>query len=400
MSNMNMHFFPATRVKQYIKKISITTLVFLFALYTTTGQSAYFPEKGMEWEQKDPEKMGFNETALEEAVEFAKANEYSGAKDLRIAILESFGYEPYIEIVGPTKRRGGPAGIVLKDGYIVAQWGDVSRVDMTFSVTKSYLSTVAGLAIDDGLITDINDPVIEYVWDGSFESDHNAKITWDHLLTQSSDWSGTLFGMHDWADRPPRQGGIDEWKSRELREPGTVFEYNDVRVNLLSYSLLRVWRRSLPDVLKEKIMDPIGASSTWRWYGYETSWVNVDGYKIQSVSGGGHSGGGVFISTLDHARFGLLFLRNGNWKGKQLISEDWVRQVQVSSDANESYGYMWWLNKGRRRVEGVPETAYYAAGFGGNYIVVDAEHDMVIITRWLQPSKLGEFLQLVMKSVE
>jgi len=400
MDFYNIKLFPTTRVKQSIKEISIIGFVFLIALFTTTGQSTYFPEKGMQWEQKDPEKMGFNRSLLEEAVEYAKDNEYTGAKDLRIAILESFGYEPYIEIVGPTKRRGGPAGVVLKEGYIVAQWGDVNRVDMTFSVTKSYLSTVAGLAIDEGLITEVNDPVIEYVWDGSFEGEHNAKITWDHLLTQSSDWSGTLFGMHDWADRPPRQGGIDEWKSREFQEPGTLFEYNDVRVNLLSYSLLQVWRRSLPDVLKEKIMDPIGASTTWRWYGYETSWVNVDGYEIQSVSGGGHSGGGVFISTLDHARFGLLFLRNGNWKGKQLISEEWVRQVQVSSEANESYGYMWWLNKGRRRVEDVPETVYYAAGFGGNYIVVDAEHDLVIVTRWLQPSKLGEFLQLVMKSIE
>jgi hypothetical protein len=53
-------------------------------------------------------------------------------------------------------------------------------------------------------------------------------------VLQSSDWSGTLFGMQDWADRPPREGGIDEWKSRELREPGTVFEYNDVRVNVVA----------------------------------------------------------------------------------------------------------------------------------------------------------------------
>jgi len=92
--------------------------------------------------------MGVDPGKLDLAVEFAMDNEYSGAKDLRIAILESFGREPYIEIVGPTKKRGGPAGVILKDGFIIAEWGDNERVDMTFSVTKSYLSTVAGVAVD------------------------------------------------------------------------------------------------------------------------------------------------------------------------------------------------------------------------------------------------------------
>jgi CubicO group peptidase (beta-lactamase class C family) len=72
----------------------------------------------------------------------------------------------------------------------------------------------------------------------------------------------------------------------------------------------------MPQVLKEKIMDPIGASTTWRWFGYDHAWVNIDGLQMKSVTGGGHSGGGLFISTLDHARFGLLFMNNGNWKGK------------------------------------------------------------------------------------
>ncbi len=387
-------------LKQIINRFLPIFILFLLTCVYSFSQELYYPDKDKVWEQKQPEELGLNNSKIEEAVEFAKTNEYSGAKDLRIAILESFGYEPYIEIVGPTKKRGGPAGVILKDGYLVAQWGDVNRVDMTFSVTKSYLSTVAGLAIDAGLITNVNDKVKDYVWEGTFEGKHNSKITWDHLLTQSSDWSGSLFGMPDWADRPPREGGIDDWKNRELMEPGTVFEYNDVRVNLLAYSLLQVWRRSLPEVLKEKIMDPIGASTTWRWYGYETSWVDVDGYQIQSVSGGGHSGGGVFISALDHARFGLLFLGNGKWKNKQLISEDWVKQVQHPSKANESYGYMWWLNRGGRSIDGVPKTVYSAAGFGGNYIIVDQEHNLVIVTRWLDPSKFAELLKMVLVSLE
>ncbi|MGI9544172.1 MAG: serine hydrolase domain-containing protein, partial [Cyclobacteriaceae bacterium] len=259
------------------------------------GQQLYYPDNGTDWEQKDPQEVGLKEKALQDAVRFAQANEYQGARDLRLAILKGFEREPYHELLGPVKKRGGPAGMILKNGYLVASWGDLSRVDMSFSVTKSYLSTTAGLALDAGLIGNVDEKVKDYVWDNTFQGAHNSNITLRHLLTQSSDWSGTLWGGHDWADRPPQEGGIDDWKHRELRTPGTTFEYNDVRVNVLAYSLLQVWRKPLPMVLKEKIMDPIGASSTWRWYGYENSWVNVDGIKMQSVSGGGHSGGGVFM---------------------------------------------------------------------------------------------------------
>ena len=267
---------------------------------------------------------------------------------------------------------------------------------MTFSVSKSYLSTVAGLAVGDSLITNLNDKVINYVWDGTFAGAHNEKITWDHLLTQSSDWSGELFGIQDWADRPPWEGNIDEWKNRELKEPGSFFEYNDVRVNVLSYSLAQVWRKPLPVVLKERIMDPIGASTTWRWYGYDNSWINIDGQKIQSVRGGGHSGGGVFISTRDQARFGLMISRKGKWNDQQLISTSWLNEIKRPSKANESYGYMWWLNKGGKKWDDIDnENIYYAAGFGGNFIVIDEENDIVIVTRWLEYTKINEFMKLV-----
>ncbi|NQU87182.1 MAG: serine hydrolase [Mariniphaga sp.] len=374
-------------------------LLLVLISFTVHSQNIYFPAKGGEWQGKALSEVGLSSEGINKAIDFARENEYTGSKDLRIAILEGFSREPYHYLAGQVKKRGGPAGMILKNGYQIAQWGDVSRVDMTFSVTKSYLSTIAGLAFDDSLLSELNEKVVKYVWDGTFGGRHNSKITWEHLLNQSSDWSGELFGMKDWADRPPQKGGIDDWKNRELIEPGTVFEYNDVHVNVLAYSLLQVWRKPLPQILKERIMDPIGASSTWRWFGYENSWVNVDGLKMQSVSGGGHSGGGIFINTLDHARFGLLFMNSGNWNGKQLISSEWINKIQQPSSANESYGLMWWLNKGNRKMVGVPESVFYAAGFGGNYIVVDQENKLVIVTRWLEPSKLGEFLKIVYDSI-
>jgi CubicO group peptidase (beta-lactamase class C family) len=298
------------------------------------------------------------------------------------------------------KDRGKPAGLIIRNGYIVAQWGDPGRVEMTFSATKSYLSTMAGLAFDQGLIRGLDEPVKNYVTDNTFDGEHNGKITWRHLLTQSSDWSGCLFDICDWADRPvPHGGSIDQWKNRQLFEPGTHFKYNDVRVNLLAFCLLQVWRKPLPMVLKERIMDPIGASSTWRWYGYDNSFVNIDGLMMQSVSGGGHFGGGLFINTYDHARFGLLFLRKGKWKDRQILSENWVKAVQQPSDAFKSYGFMWWLNA-EGMYKDAPSSIYLAEGFGGNFVVVDNEHDLVIVARWLEPSSLNEFLKLVIASVE
>ncbi|WP_299222321.1 serine hydrolase [uncultured Aquimarina sp.] len=382
-------------MKNQFLKTHILLFIFGIAFHFANAQQTYFPERG-NWEEKTPSEFKINTTKLNEAVQYAKDNEYSGSKDLRQAILKGFAREPYHKILGPTKKRGAPAGLILKDGYIIAKWGEIDRVDMTFSVTKSYLSTVAGLAIDEKLINSVDDFAYNYVWDHTYDGAHNKKINWRHLLTQSSDWSGQLWGGYDWADRPPKEGGINDWKFRKLNEPGTVFEYNDVRVNVLAYSLLNVWRKPLPQVLKEKIMDPIGASTTWRWYGYDNSWGTIDGTKMQSVSGGGHSGGGLFINTKDQARFGLLFMNNGTWKNQQLISENWITEATKPSDANPNYGFMWWLNqKGTRHWQGLPEHLFYAAGFGGNFIVIDQKQNLVIVTRWLEPSQIDEFVTKV-----
>ena len=363
-------------------------------------QDWYYPPRGAVWETRQPGDFGMDAAALQQAVEFAGAHEYSGSRDLRLAILEGFRQEPYHQLLGPVKKRGGPAGMILKKGYLIASWGDTRRVDMTFSVTKSFLSTVAGLARQKGLITDLEEPVANYVWDGTFDGAHNSRINWVHLLQQNSDWSGDLWGVHDWADRPPREGGIDDWKNRTLVEPGTVMEYNDVRVNVLAYSLTQVWRQPLPQVLREAIMDPIGASAAWRWYGYDHAWSVIDGLKMQSVTGGGHSGGGLFISAEDMARFGLLFLSRGQWNGQPLLDPAWIDEAVSPSAPNPNYGYMWWLNRpGDRQWKGLPENIYYAAGFGGNFIVVCPQEELVMVLRWLEPSQIEAFVNQVYQAL-
>ena len=368
-------------------------LFFLFLFnYNLLSQDLYFPDN--KWKEVTPVSQGLDNKKIEDAIAFALNNENSVNRDLRISIIESFGREPNYEIKGPTKKRGAPNGLIIKNGFIIGKWGDTERVDMTFSVTKSYLSTVAAIAFDRGMIG-LDHELKNYIWDGKFDDPHNSSITWHHLLNQSSQWSGNLFGTYDWADRPPNDLTLEEIKKQKLLPPGKAYKYNDVRVNLLSYSLLNVFREPLPIILKKNVMDNIGASSTWRWYGYDQSMIIMDGVKVQSVSGGGHFGGGLFINSEDHARFGLLFLRDGMWKDKRLISNKWIELMTEPSENNESYGYMWWLNKGYRKWEGLAENIFYGAGFGGNYVVIVPDHQLVIVARWIDSSKIGDLVKRV-----
>ncbi len=370
-------------------------IVFIFFSVSVCCQELYYP--GLDWEQRTPESLGFSNEKIKEAIQFAIDNENSVDRNLKNAIISAFGHEPRFKIKGPTKPRRGPNGLIIKDGFIIGKWGDVSRVDMTFSVTKSYLSTVAGLAYQKGLLN-LDGKLKDYIKDGKFSSNHNKEITWHHLLNQSSQWKGNLFGTFDWADRPPKNLSIEELKVQEIPEPGEAYKYNDVRVNLLSFSLLNVLQEPLPNVLKKELMDPIGASSSWNWHGYEKSKILLNGAMVSSVSGGGHFGGGLFINSLDHARFGLLFLRNGKWKNELIISPEWIKLVQQPSENNESYGYMWWLNKGERKWRGLPENIYYGAGFGGNFIVIIPDQNLVVVARWIDSSKIGEFVEMIVKS--
>lgn len=341
----------------------------------------YYPPKH-NWETKAPEELGLDAHQIEQAVQFALDSENSDPRDLELH-LNSRTNEPYNELIGPVKSRGPATGLIIKDGYVAAEWGEPDGVDMTFSVTKSFLSVTAGLAWDKGLIENVDDTVRQYLPTGHFDSEHNSKITWDHLLRQTSDWQGTLWGKPDWADRPI-EDITKEVVNRKRHEPGSEWKYNDVRVNVLALALLHVWRKPLPKVLKGHIMDPIGASNTWRWHGYENSWIELDGLRMQSVSGGGHWGGGMFITARDQARFGYLTLRNGQWDGRQLISEEWMEKALTPTEANPEYGYMnFFLNTGRKPLPSAPESAFYHLGAGVNMVYVDRENDLVIVARWI-----------------
>jgi hypothetical protein len=379
----------------------------------TPGAAAdYFPPRG-KWLHRSPALLGLDSSRLRDAIQFARDNESKAPRDQHLAQAESFGREPFDEPVGPLRERGEPTGLIIYKGYIVAEWGEPERVDITNSVTKSFLSTVVGLAVEQGLIHNVMDTVAPYIppievfnpggpaQDNliyPFSSAHNRTLTWDVMLRQTSDWEGVLWGKADWADRPT--GKPEEWTTRKRNAPGTVWKYNDVRVNALALAATSVWRQPLPQVLKTYIMDPMGASTTWRWYGYRNSWIVLDGQPVQSVSGGGHWGGGMFINAYDMGRWGLLTLHRGNWNGKQLISEQWVKQALTPTTANPGYGYMnWFLNTSQKLLPGAPASAFVHIGNGTNFIYVDPEHNLVAVVRWIENVSMDGMVKKILEAV-
>ena len=404
-------------------KLQIQLLALFVVLFLVQGfsQEEYYPGPWYDWEEKSAEELGMNQQYIDSAVIYAQSMESTAPKNLELNHYLGFGREPFGFGVGPFKERGVQTGIIIKDGYIIAKWGEPKRVDMTFSVTKSFLSSTVGVAYDQGLIKDVSDLVDPYMAPilavtpslGSnkanalgdaqllepFKGAHNSRITWNHLLRQTSDWEGSLWGKPDWADRP--SGDRETWMTRDRHEPGTVYEYNDTRVNLLALAAMNVWREPLPEILNEYVMEPIGATQTWRWYGYENSWVVIDGEMMQAVSGGGHWGGGMFISAYDQARFGLLTLRRGKWEDQQILSDEWVSMALTPTEANKSYGFMnWFLNTDKERLPSAPVSSFFHLGAGTNMVYVDPEHDLVIVARWIQRDAMDGIVKRVLQAIE
>jgi CubicO group peptidase (beta-lactamase class C family) len=356
------------------------------------------------FEPAAPRQLGFRPEPLARAVALAERSEMPWPRDLGETLSSrAFEAPPWNEPLGPTPARGGPNGVVVRHGRLAASWGDPARADLTFSVAKSYLAVLAGLAVSDGLIRDVHDKVRDYALDDGFESPQNRDITWHHLLQQTSEWEGTLFDRPDLVDRNRDVGdGADNSRKgthRDLRRPGSFWEYNDVRVNRLSLSLMQVFRRPLPEVLAERIMAPIGASDGWEWLGYRNSTVEIDGRPMLSVPGGTHWGGGLKIAALDQARLGQLMLQGGRWGERQLIAEDWFRRLLTPCAIKPVYGYLWWLNTGRAYRPAAPESSFFAVGAGGNTVWIEPTLDLVCVFRWLDPKALNAVIAGIVESL-
>jgi CubicO group peptidase (beta-lactamase class C family) len=347
------------------------------------NRSAYFPSRD-NWERRKPAEVGMDAAKLNEAVEFMKAHETTTpARDFSDQEI-IFG-----KLLGsiPTER-GATNGLITRRGYIVAEFGDTFRPDPTYSVAKSMLSTVAGIALDRGLIPSVDDPVANLIEDGGYDSPHNRLVTWRHHLHQESEWEGQMWGKNS-NFLGTENFGRGQMKPREIKAPGTYYEYNDVRINRFALSLLRVFKKPIPDVFRDEVMNPIGASTTWKWVPYANAYVEIEGKRMPSISGGTRWGGGMWINSYDMARFGLLWLRGGKWGDRQIVSSSYVKMATTPSPHGPDYGFLWWLNTKQQQWPGSPKSAYLALGAGGNVIFIDPAHDLVVVWRWSAESNEG-----------
>ncbi len=148
-----------------LKLISLLLLLSTVTLAqkkTAAPAAPYFPS-AQTWVHKAPADLGLSAAKIQEAIAFHRENEIKNPRSMEQSHYQSFGKEPYGYAIGPFNDRGEPSGLIVYKGYIVAEWGEPQRPDITHSVTKSFLSTVVGLAVDRGLIRSVTDTVAGYV---------------------------------------------------------------------------------------------------------------------------------------------------------------------------------------------------------------------------------------------
>ena len=344
---------------------------------------------------------------LEQAIQFAIDHEIPWTRE----ITGNWGIHhedppPWNRLLGPVHARGPVSGTILLNGKTVQTWGEPHRADLTFSIAKTYLALLAGVAYDRKLLSDVDAPVHKRVPGIGFDGGHNAQVTWAHLLHQTSEWEGSVFGVPDQVDRyrtlafheTPVRGKRGD--PRPLQTPGTYWEYNDVRINQLSLALLHLFGRPLPEVFDEYILRPVGATDRWQWAGYDNAWVELHGRRVQSVPGGTHWGGGVSISARDQARIGQMMLDGGMTNGRQILSAEWIARMRNPCEAAPWYGYLVWINHARRIFASVPASSWFAIGAGGNYVWIEPERRMVLVVRWIDPAHVDEFFQRVLAAMD
>lgn len=345
-----------------------------------------------------------------EAIAFAAAHEVPWPRDPH-AEPARWGVHhedppPFNRLRGPVHARGGVSGVIHVAGEECAAWGEPDRADLTFSVAKTYLCLLTGLAHARGLIADAHETVSSRLPGIGFDDAHNRSITWAHLLEQTSEWQGTCFGMPDQVEHhrkvahDPKPPAGRKGEARQLQAPGAYWEYNDVRINQLSLALLHLFGQPLPEVFEEAVLAPLGGGAGWRWAGYDDAWVDIAGRRMQSVPGGTHWGAGVSISARDQARIGGLLLANGIHAGRQLLPGGWLQRMREPCAIAPFYGWLTWLNREGRLFADASRSSTFMIGAGGHYVWMDPEHDAVVVVRWLDPARAPGFVSRVARALQ
>jgi CubicO group peptidase (beta-lactamase class C family) len=313
-----------------VKNILIIYML-CFVNFFANPNPKYYPSKT--WMKKEPQKMGWSLTKLQYA-------------------------KQYFENSGAT------AIMVIDDGYIIAEWGDTSKRANCFSVRKSFMSALFGIYVNEGRINlsstlgDLKIDDIEHL--SSIEKE--AKVS-DLLKARSGVYHPAAYETKRMKKRRPSRGS---------HNPNTFFYYNNWDFNTLGTIFEQETSDKIFDAFQKRIAKPI-CMNDFR--------IKDGKYVKESVSI--HPAYVFWMSARDRARFGLLYLRGGKWKNKQIIPKQWISESMVpysKVSKGIGYGYMWWTSTGRWHLgNNVQGDAYSARGYWGQYIVVLPKENLVIV---------------------
>ena len=311
---------------------------------------------------------------------------YPGA-EWATADAASLGFDPakLDEIAAAAEKDKSFCLVVTRHGKIAAEWNwagnTPTRAHEVFSATKSYSSTLVGIAQAEGKL-DIGDKASKYIpeWAGTPSADVTVKDLISNDSGRHWDFRTDYQGLIGAADRTAFGVGLEQ-----DAPPGTMWAYNNSAIQTLDAVLQQATGVEPADYAKAKVFDPIGMAH---------SHMTLDN------AGNTNTFFGLQSTCQDMARFGYLFLRKGNWDGEQLVPEAWVDEAtgKPSQELNAGYGYLWWLNrfgpqpgpaaatdpnagpaKDGQAVPDAPNDMFWAIGLGNQIISVDPGSDTVAV---------------------
>jgi CubicO group peptidase (beta-lactamase class C family) len=314
---------------------------------------------GARWEEATPESQGVDAKKLEAATRLLAATVGSnGVQEL----------------------------VILRHGRLIWKGDAIDRRHGVWSATKSFTSTVLGLLVEDGKCT-LDTRVANVLPELKA---HYPDATLRHFTTMTSGYRAVGDETTGSYKHGPSGTPFQPNPRPLFTPPGSQYAYWDSAMNTLGLALTKIAGESMEHLFHRRIAEPIGMKD-WDWGDYAT----VDGLVVNGGSGNGNKH--IFITAREMARFGLLFLNQGHWNGRQLLSAKWVTEatrVQVAAslpwahpesdiDGRGVYGFNWWRNgvkaDGARNFPSAPEGMFWASGHNNNKCFVIPDWDMVIV---------------------
>lgn len=270
------------------------------------------------------------------------------------------------------EKNGTTAFLVIRNDSILYEkyFDGYSRekISQVFSVTKAVVSALVGIAIAEGHIQSIDQPVSDFL--PYYKDKGRDKLTLNHLLQMTAGLSfsdyktlGKLLNLY----YTKNQASLVEHIGQKY-DPGTKFAYSSIATQVLGMCLEKAVGITVPEYLEEKLWEPLGME-------YDAK------FALDNDKGTAKMFGGLSASAVDLAKLGRLYLNNGNWNGKQLIPEEWVlasRQADTTNGRSRRYSYCWWLDTYPREI-GYCENDFFAGGFRGQVVYVNPNDNTIIV---------------------